>query len=252
MKNKISGSIILAFVTLHGVAQQFITKGTIEFEVTTNVKKTMSNESFLDELKATIPTFKIAYYNYTFANNKSLYRFDHYDEKKAKVPEFLRENEDENLWFNDFTTGQSFTQKTRFGSVFSIKDSIKNIQWKITNESRVIAGFNCRKAVGKIFDSVYVFAFYTDEIAISGGPCTINGLPGMILGITIPRLYTSMLATKLMVNDVNESIIKPVTAKKYYTAKELKAVLDERTKDFTSDDDDDKDWLHRMYWIMLL
>jgi GLPGLI family protein len=35
-------------------------------------------------------------------------------------------------------------------------------------------------------EDVYVFAFYTDDITtISGGPCSINGLPGMILGLTI-------------------------------------------------------------------
>ena len=201
-----------------------------------------------------MPTFKTAYYNFTFADNKSLYKFDHYDEKKAKVPEFLRRGEDENEWYNDFNTGQTYIQKNMLGTILNLKDSITPIQWKITNESRLIAGFNCRKAVGKILDSVYVFAFYTDEITISGGPCTINGLPGMILGVTIPRLYASMIATKLTVTDVNETIIKPVSVKKYYTAKQLKGILDERIKEYSRDeeDEDSKDWINQMYWNMLL
>jgi GLPGLI family protein len=45
------------------------------------------------------------------------------------------------------------------GTNFVVEDSIPNIQWKITNEHREIAGYNCRKAVGKIYDDVYVFAF---------------------------------------------------------------------------------------------
>jgi GLPGLI family protein len=88
-------------------------------------------------------------------------------------------------------------QKQIAGTNFVIADSIPKIEWKITNENREIVGYNCRKAVGKIMEDVYVFAFYTDDITISGGPCSINGLPGMIFRLTIPRLYTSYVATKV-------------------------------------------------------
>ena len=236
-------------------AQQFVSKGTIEFEVITNVKKTMGSGVFWDQLKDQMPTFKTAYYNLTFADNKSVYRFDHYDEKKAKVPEFMRAGEDENDWYNDFTTGQTVIQKSKWGSHFNLKDSIQTINWKVTNESRLIAGFNCRKAIGKILDSVYVFAFYTDEITVSSGPCSINGLPGMILGVTIPRLYVSMMATKLNVNSVNESTIKPTTAKKYYSTKELNSILDKKIKDdFANQEmnDDTKNEVNQLIWSILL
>jgi GLPGLI family protein len=253
MKYKIVCFTILAAFAIKTNAQQFISKGTIEFEVITNVKKTMGNSFWAEQLKDQMPAFKTAYYNFSFADNKSYYKFDHYDEKKAKVPEFLRRGEDDNEWFNDFTTGQTYIQKNMFGTLLNLKDSIAPIHWKITNESRLIAGFNCRKAIGKILDSVYVFAFYTDEITISGGPCTINGLPGMILGVTIPRLYASMIATKLVTADVKENNLKPVIVKKYYTAKQLKAILDEKIKDFGNDQDEDsKKWISQLYWNALL
>ncbi|MCW3089648.1 MAG: hypothetical protein JWP81_717 [Ferruginibacter sp.] len=253
MKHKIFCFFTLALFVAKTDAQQFISKGTIEFEVITNVKKTMGTSSWAEMLKDQMPTFKTAYYNFSFADNKSIYKFDHYDEKKAKVPEFLRRGEDDNEWYNDFSAGQTYIQKNMFGTLLNVKDSIKPIQWKMTNESRLIAGFNCRKAVGIILDSVYVFAFYTDEITISGGPCTINGLPGMILGVTIPRLYASMIATKLTVTAANESTIKPIVVKKYYTAKQVKAILDERIKDFGSDQDEDsKKWISQLYWNTLL
>jgi len=245
--------MLLAFFSRQAIAQQFISKGTIEFEVITNVKKTMGNSFWAEQLKDQMPTFKTAYYNFTFADNKSFYKFDRYDEKKAKVPEFLRRGEDENEWYSDFNTGQAYIQKNMFGSLLNLKDSITQIHWKITNESRIIAGFNCRKAIGKILDSVYVFAFYTDEITISGGPCTINGLPGMILGVTIPRLYASMIATKLTLTAKEENL-KPVVVKKYYTAKQLKAILDEKIKDFGNEemDEDSKSWISQLYWNTLL
>ena len=92
------------------------------------------------------------------------------------------------------------------------------------------------KHVAHIFDSVYVFAFYTDEILISGGPCSINGLPGMILGVTIPRLYTSWIATKVMVTGVNESEIKPIHAKKNITLENLRSTVIDHTRDWFIDD----------------
>lgn len=242
-------------MALNTQGQQFINKGTIEFEVITNVKKTIGNESYLEDLKATMPTFKTAYYNLTFANNKSLYKFDHYDEKKAKVPEFLREGEDDNNWYTDFNTGENVIQKSKWGSLFILKDSVKAIRWRITNESRLIAGFNCRKAVGIILDSVYVFAFYTDEITTSGGPCSINGLPGMIMGVTIPRLYVSMMATKLNVNNIDEASIKPVSGRKYYTSKELNSTLDKKVKDFSANreiDEDFKNEINQLLWSIQL
>ena len=49
MKYKLVAIITLAFFSLEVAAQQFISKGVIEFEVITNVKKTMGNSSFWEQ-----------------------------------------------------------------------------------------------------------------------------------------------------------------------------------------------------------
>jgi GLPGLI family protein len=235
-------------------AQQFIDKAVIEYEVKTNVKKTMGNSSWVEMLKDQLPQFKTGYFTFSFADNKSIYKFDHWDEK-GKMPEFLRKSDEENAWYFDFTANRYNMQKDVFGSKFNVEDSIPRIEWKLSNENRVIAGFNCRKAIGKIMDSVYVFAFYTDEITIAGGPCSINGLPGMILGLTIPRMYTSYIATKVSLNNVNAANIKPVTAKKYFTVAGLKTTVKERIKEWVSEDDDDEDgkmWMNQFMWNIYL
>lgn len=242
-------SLLLCFQQSN--AQQFISKAVIEFEVKTNIKKTLGNNRWDEMLKENLPQFKTGYYNFTFANNKSIYKFDHWD--KIKIPDFLRRDDESNVWYFDHDQDKFQMQKTIFGSEFNVDDSIQQIKWSLTNENRVIAGFNCRKAVGKIRDSVYVFAFYSDEIMISGGPCGLSGLPGMILGLTIPRMYQSYIATKVMLTTVNEQAIKPFTTKKPYTMTSMEAVLKERTKDWTrSDDPDSKKWIEQMYWNALL
>lgn len=246
------GLLLSLGVGLQG--QTFINKGTIEFEVKTNIKKTLgSGDNIFSQMMPDMPTYKTAYYHYNFANNKSIYKLHRFSEKE-KVPDFLKKEDEENEWFCDFDKGELKMKKTVVGTPFYIVDSFKNIKWRYTNENRIIAGFNCRKAVGVIYDSVYVFAFYTDEITISGGPCSINGLPGMILGITIPRLYTSWIATKLMLSGVDESKIVAEPAKKPTSSKELKDLLLVRSKDWAMGDNSEstRNWITQYIWSATL
>ena len=239
----------VSFQTLK--AQQFINKATVEFEVKKSILKDMGNNMWDEMMKENLPPFKISYFHFTFSDNKSIYKLDHLDEK-IKLPDYLKRDEEENEWYLNHDSKLFEMKKTVIGSPFFVKDSLQDIQWKLTNEHMVIAGFNCRKAIGKIFDSVYVFAFYTDELMISGGPCGINGLPGMILGMTIPRLYTSWVATKVIITDVNVASIKPAAAKKTFPIKEFKTLLTDRTKEWEQYYKDDKSVVHRFLWNAML
>ncbi len=253
MKVPIAILVFTALLMKQADAQNFISKASIEFEVKTNIKKTMGNDSWDEIIKAQMPDFKTGYFKFTFADNKSIYKFDRWDDATKKIPEWFRGADEENTWYFDHSAAKFNMQKNVYGSKLNVSDSLPPIQWKLSNENRVIAGFNCRKAVGVILDSVYVFAFFTEEIMIPGGPCSINGLPGMILGLTIPRLYTSFIATKIMLNDVDLAAIKPTTAKKYFTNTSLRADLLERSKDWGSDDDPDRNkWRDQFRWNALL
>ena len=247
------GLLLMIFAGNTLFAQIFIDKATIEYEVKSNIKKNMGNNVWDEMRKDKLPTFKTGYYTFTFANNKSIYKFDRWPETD-KIPEYMRKDDETNTWYFDHNTGKMIIQKNIFGSSFNIEDSILNLKWTLTNENRNIAGFNCKKAIAKIFDSVYVFAFYTDEIMISGGPCSINGLPGMIMGVTIPRLFTSWIATKVSVNNVAVITIQPTAAKKYYSMPFVVKTIDERTKDWYGGDDSDenKQQKNRFIWSMLL
>jgi GLPGLI family protein len=254
MKKNILTIALLLSIGVGLQAQQFISKGMIEFEVKTNLKKTFgSGDNIFSQMMPDMPTYKTAYYHYSFANNKSIYKLHRFSEKD-KVPDFLKKEDEENEWYCDFEKGELKMKKTVIGTPFYIVDSLRDIKWRYTNENRIIAGFNCRKAVGVIYDSVYVFAFYSDEITIPGGPCSINGLPGMILGITIPRLYTSWIATKLTLSGVDENKIVPEPAKKPTNSKELKDLLLVRSKDWTMGDNSEstRNWITQYIWSATL
>lgn len=227
-------TILLTGCYLFSNAQQFISSGAIEFEVRTNNHRALGDEGIWAQMfKDKIPQFSTTYYQYTFNDNKSVYKFDRYDEKN-KVPRgFGMSNPEDDVWYNDYATGNFSNYRYILGDNYLLSGALMNIEWKLTpNETREIAGFNCRKATGIIFDSVYVFAFYTDEITISGGPMGIHGLPGMILGITIPRMFTSYIATKLQVAGVDvRKIVPPAKGKK----KEFDAIrkdVERATKDW--------------------
>jgi GLPGLI family protein len=235
-----------------GYAQIFIDKAVIEFEVKTNVKKTIGGGMWADMMKENLPQFKTGYYKFSFSGNKSIYKFDRWDEK-GKVPEFMRRDDEVSEYYFDHEANKIYQQKSIVGSQFMVEDSVPKINWRLTNESRLIAGFNCRKAIGIIQDSIYVFAFYTEEILIPGGPCTISGLPGMILGLTIPRMYTSYIATKVTLNGVEETALKPFTAKKYSNRQALKKMINERAKEWSNEEDEDsKAWMNQFIWNALL
>lgn len=223
--------ILFLFVSGWTHSQQFISSGMIEFEVRTNNHKTFGDGIWAEMFKDKIPQFSTSWYHLTFHDNKAVYKFDRRDEK-TKLP-WNNAYADDNLWFNDYSNGTFTDQKLVFDDTYLLSDSLMNFNWKLSpNETREIAGFNCRKATGIIFDSVYVFAFYTDEITVSGGPMGISGLPGMILGITIPRMFTSWIATKVQVNGVNTNIIAAPQKGKKKKAAELQETVKKVTKDW--------------------
>src|SRR5258705_3943982 len=104
MKIKFICIITGIFFIVHSKAQQFISKAVIEYEVTSNIQKTMGNFSWQEMLKENMPKFKTGYYTFTFANNKSVYKFDHWDEQSRKIPDFLKKGEEENVWYSHYNT----------------------------------------------------------------------------------------------------------------------------------------------------
>jgi len=223
-------------------AQIFVNHGMIEYEVKVNNHKALGEGTWAELMRDKFPKLSTSYYQLTFNTDKSIYLFNRKDEK-TKMP-WGNEGED-NVWYNDYKGENFVQQKSVFGDTYILTDSLIKIDWKMTNETREIAGFNCRKAVGKLFDSVYVFAFYTDEIAVSGGPMGLHGLPGMILGVTIPRMFSSWVATKLEVNGVNYNVINAPTKGKKKKAKDLQENAVKVTKDWGS-------WGQQAIWGIFL
>lgn len=214
--------ILLAFClvgTLGSAQQIFVYRGKIEFERKTNLHRLyLSDEdgdSWSENLKKLVPRFKVDYFDLVFDSSKSVYQPGRESDNPRKGIAFFESPAASNVVFKDLNRRISISQKQIFESRFLIDDSLNKISWKILPETRSIANFTCRKAVGRICDSVVVVAFYTDEIIPSNGPESFGGLPGMILELAIPRLYTTWIATRLELWEASDSrsIKAPVKGK---------------------------------------
>jgi GLPGLI family protein len=193
----------------------FITSGRISFErkiaqhtLTESLQSAEDTDGgWSDELKKVFPKIVTDNFVMDFNASQTYYRMaKEIPDNKYMVFGFKPTETDFTLQkLNDEI---SVMKKSLFENEYFIKDSITKYEWKITGELRDIAGFECKKAITKICDSVVVVAFYTDQIIVKGGPESFNGLPGMILGLAIPRLSETIYATKLEL--MNPEIPTPV------------------------------------------
>lgn len=98
--------------------------------------------------------------------------------------------------FQDLKNNTSEVQ-IQIDDKYIITDSLNEITWRFSEEYRNIAGYECRRVNGATKDSLYLIAFYTDELPLAAGPALTSGLPGMILGLVIPEMHIQYWATKV-------------------------------------------------------
>jgi GLPGLI family protein len=224
---------ILILSSMAGTTQEtFHSAVKIEFEKVVYVRqqyKELSPEWY-EMAKNQLPEQSVNYYQFIGDTEKSLFK----ETKEAPVNprSWYQPVADKNVVYNDFKSGKTITQKPVFEETFLMEDSLLRIKWKLTADTRTIAGYDCRKALGFIDDTVAVFAFYTDELLVTGGPEGIHGLPGMILGVGVPRLHTTWFATKVEVNGVTTGHLIPATKGKKVDRKKMITALDDVLKNW--------------------
>lgn len=178
-----------------GWGQNLVLSGKITYEKKENLHKQFTEmNSWTEQLIKSIPKYRTDQFELSFDAKKSFYKLSLEDESNAMS--WGRIAASNNVWIN-FTDSQYVAQKQVYEKSYKLEDSIPVYEWKYLSEFREIAGYNCRKAATIIFDSVYVIAFYTEAIPVSGGPEAFTGLPGMVLGVVIPRLHITWFATKV-------------------------------------------------------
>ncbi|MFD2542449.1 GLPGLI family protein [Lacinutrix gracilariae] len=156
--------------------------------------------------------------------------------------------------YKNVQTNQLLQEQEFFGKQFLIKDSLPQLKWKMTGETKQIGQYLAMKATAmkpvdkmdfrsmrpnrggaadKKADSakvnkpikeievpkeIEVTAWYTMQIPVNQGPGEYWGLPGLILEINADR--TTILCTKIVLNPAEKETIKEPKKGKEVTKEE--------------------------------
>jgi len=91
-------------------------------------------------------------------------------------------------------------------------EPMRQNDWKITDNTKSIAGYKCQKATTQFAGRDYI-AWFTIEIPISDGPYKFNGLPGLIIEIHdiknqhIYSLMSSQIISFRKINIIHNKVI---------------------------------------------
>lgn len=196
MKNKSFYFLLLSFFLIYipRVAMaQIYNSGTIEYQRQTNLYRLTENNRWGDMFKTN--KFSTDTFTLVFDSVESIYSVPNYTTSRDMGFFSFRMSPDaSSAIYKNHKTDTIIAKRLMQEEEIAIIDSIRKIDWKVTDEYRDILGFYCQKYVGVIYDSVYVVAFVTDQIETEDGPETFGGLPGMIMGLAIPRLFTTWMA----------------------------------------------------------
>ncbi|MEJ7557852.1 MAG: GLPGLI family protein [Pedobacter sp.] len=221
---------LLAFIASNAYSQhaKFVTSGVIEYEKTANMfaivkkkvtKHTLDMKPHYEEYLRDQPQFLTRKSILSFDNTTTLFVpvkgesiYWTYDSPMANQL---------NIVYSDLSGKKSTIQKDFFERTYLVHDSLRKIKWKLTDETRIIAGYTCKRANGVLLDSIYAVAFYTDDIHVSGGPESFNGLPGMILGVAVPHENVTWFATKVTPGPVDKKVLVAPTKGKPLNNKQL-------------------------------
>ncbi|RAR48124.1 GLPGLI family protein [Flavobacterium lacus] len=133
----------------------------------------------------------------------------------------------EKIYYKDFKNNKSYNEQF-YDEKISIVDSLAIFKWEILDESEMILGYNCKKAVTKIHGRD-TYAWFTDEIPISDGPFMYSGLPGLILKTSSKN--NEIVAHAISIKNEPFDSSPPVFTGKIYNYKTLKEYIEKKNKE---------------------
>jgi GLPGLI family protein len=174
-KNRTYLLMLFLLAALHCSSQ--ITAGKITFERKTNLYKKFKGDDYKRWIKEQ-DKIKIDYFELYFNDTCSVFK-----PQESELSENFEWATQKNTTYQNFNTGKRFIVKYFWGEELNLTDSLFTRQWKITESTRKIAGYNCRKAMWKVNDSTRIYAWFSYDLLTGTGPESFYGLPGTILGL---------------------------------------------------------------------
>ncbi len=256
MKNILKISILVFLISNTNLfAQGFQGKAYYQTKTTLDMKMDSSRVSTeqQDRIKEMMKKRFEKVYELSFNASESIYKEEEQLEQPGKGGFRM---------FGGFGSGKNYKNtKTRtyaeeqnlMGKQFLVKDSLKVLDWKFEDESKMIGKHLCFKAIAtkevsqdsfrfgrrnrkkseeKPKDSlktIEIVAWYTVDIPVNHGPDEYWGLPGLILEVNADK--TQIVCTKIVINPKEKAEIKEPIKGDVVDEKEFKKIRDKKMKE---------------------
>lgn len=198
-----------------------ITAAKITFERKTNLYKKLKGnvENWLKEEDK----IKLEYFELYINDTCSLFK-----PQESELRENMSWATSKNTVLQNFNSNNRYLIKTIWGEELHLTDSMFKRKWQITESSRKIAGYACRKAIWQANDTTRIYAWFSYDIVPSTGPESFNGLPGTILGLATEDGGVVYFAKKVEILTPTPATFILPKKKKVYTIPELKAQMEKQ------------------------
>lgn len=244
--------VIILFVLIFSVAiSAQNTNGKAYYIVKNTVKMNFGNRQISEAQKAMIQerinSMSTNNFVLSFNKNSSLYAEEEKLEqdqgngimaqRMGMVKMILNQGNGGKLYKNTIDNTYK-NQVDLYGKTFLIQDSLKTIDWKITDDVKTIGKHTCFKATAilknrglstnfrpgeqqtdglkeerkKADEMIIVTAWFTLDIPVSQGPAMYYGLPGLILEVNSGN--TTILCSKIELNNEGQTVNPPKKGKK--------------------------------------
>lgn len=136
-------------------------------------------------------------------------------------------------WRNrDYLIARNFEKETQtdlmemLGKTYLLEDSLRTPAWKISNQIKEVAGYQCVRATTE--DPIRkqkITAWFAQEIPVPAGPERYFGLPGVILELDLNEGDVVITATKVEFRPVEKDLILPKMKGKKITQPQYNALI---------------------------
>ena len=217
--------LVVTIAIIAQVASAQVKEGTIVYEQKIDLYRRLPADN--EQMKAMIPHFRTSKFELSFADGQSYYKMQEVEPDVTETTSggnniVMKFGGASTESYRNFNTHMQVEKRQLAEKDYIIEDSLHVIQWKLSDETKTILGYNCKKATGKTERGSELEAWYTEEIPISSGPESFIGLPGMVLLVDINKGEFVYTATQIKKTVDKKELKAPTKGKKITNAEFVK------------------------------
>lgn len=223
--------LILVFASAVTFAQS--NEGTVVYEIKVNMHRRLPAEQ--NDMKAMIPEFRTSKMQLFFNQNESFYKNieeENDEEESSNGGVQIKFTTPQNELYFDFANKKKVEMREFMTKKFLIEGELKANAWKLSDETKTIKGYVCKKATYINEERKQnIVVWYAEQIPVSAGPDSFHSLMGLVLQVDINDGEIVTTATAIDFKALKKGDIKVPTEGKKITPEDFKKMVDEKMKE---------------------